>query len=209
MRSKTTLGGMVLALAAVFCPAIEAAPITYSLIGMASGSIGGVNFSNASFSVVGVGDTDSRTPIDPGVYIVALQSLAVSVDGVGTGLAVDAFSFFVNQTFTEVGFIDNLFGDALDASASFFATYDGISNFASQPVAFDYAAPFTTTGGVFSIDIANDMRFSAVVDNPPSTVPEAPTLMLAAIGLLAALGTRSNRLVQRPLRPHQWFAHEG
>lgn len=196
MRAKTLFGALVLILATAFGAASQAAPITYSFTGTASGTLGGTAFNDKSFTITGAGDTDVLKPFGPGIYLLALQSVSVAVDGLGSGLAVNAFNFFVNQTVSEVGLLENLSGDVFDVSAGLFAAYDGISAVPGESVAVDYLAVFATTAGLFSLDAADGVRFSASIGSGGGggTLPEAATLWLAGIGALAAvLGSRQSR----------------
>jgi len=161
MRTKNFFAGLLMTLASALSASCLAAPITYTISGTASGTLGGTAFQEKAFQAVALGDTDARIPIDVGVYVLALQSVDVTVDGVGSGLAVNAFSFFVNQPLSEVGLIENLSGDVLDVSSSALAAYDGISSLAGTPVANDFMSSFSTTGGLFALDTASNLLFSA------------------------------------------------
>ena len=177
-----------------------AAPITYSISGIGSGHIGSEAFRDAAFTLAGTADTDALAPIGAGVSINPLISMQVDVSGHGSGQAVEAFDFFVNNTLSGAGFLDELVGDVLDVLGPDFLDFDGISALGPSAVNLDYLASFGTTAGEFQLDDARALLFTAVTN--ASTVPVPGTLWLMLGALMAAGLARSGACLERVPRLH-------
>ena len=159
-----------------------AAPITYSISGIGSGHIGSETFTDATFTLIDTADTDALVLIGPGVSINPLMSMQVDVSGHGSGQAVDAFDYFVNNTLSGAGFLDELVGDVLDVLGPDFSGFNGVSALGPVAVNLDYLDSFVTTAGEFHLDDARALSFLAATT---PAMPEPDTLWLALCGLMA------------------------
>ena len=159
-------------------------PISYELSGVASGSIGGVSFTNDSFTLTGTADTDGAFSGGPGVTVNPLISLMIDLNGFGTAFAVDPFSFFSNQSISTGGFIDLFNGDIFDFSGPDFATYDGISALAPVSVSTSFLAPYFTSLGNLDLTDVTALTFRA---RQPVSVPEPSSISLFALGLIGVI----------------------
>src|SRR5262245_54764492 len=77
---------------------VEAATVTYSVTGAASGTLGGTDFVNAAISLSFVGDTSNVEAIGGFFFQNAIGTASVTVAGVTSGAVfTDAVVAFVNQ----------------------------------------------------------------------------------------------------------------
>jgi hypothetical protein len=77
----------VMAIVAMTCaivPAAVAAPITYTMRGVATGSLGTTEFSDATFAVTAVADTATVNSLAPGVPCIDPGEATISIGGLGT-----------------------------------------------------------------------------------------------------------------------------
>jgi hypothetical protein len=179
--SRRILGAFVITSALMLCHStVRANPILYQVTGTSTGTIGATAFTDASFALIGNADSTGEFQLSPGVFVNPLEGLSISLGGIGTVEALDAFYFYVNTSIPGGGFIDQAIGDVLDLGAPDFASYDGISPLG--PISADelFLASFQTTGGVLSLSSADDLMFS--VTQGAGTVPEPSTSgMLARV----------------------------
>jgi hypothetical protein len=174
--------GLVLAPMAAF-----AAPITYTISGTMSGSLGDASFSNAAVTYTGVGDTSNVSfvslPQSGLVPFVALSSLTVSIAGVGTVHATDAFAFFNNQAFATAGFTDlTILDDVFDVTADALASWDGLSAIGPLDVTDNFLADFPTDGGTLDITSA-DLSLDAAEGTGAIPVSEPASAALLGVAL--------------------------
>lgn len=187
------LSGRVLALAFYFLAApVWAAPITYTISGVGDGCIGGEAFREARFVFLGVSDTDNLDKVDDDVSIFALMQARVDVEGVGSGVAVDPFYFFVNNALSVVGIIDGLVGDVLDVSGPNFFEFDGAVALPSSGVSLYYFSPFLTTAGFFILDDVHSLSFATAT----RSVSSPSSLWLLVGVLVVVLFARFSRFVE-------------
>ena len=164
-----------------------AVPITYTGTIAASGSLGGVAFTDASLVLTLAGDTGNIT--HSGSVFINIGTMTVSVGGgAAATFTGPSPSVFSNTFIKVVGF--TVGSDVIDISSSLFAGYDlstpigpfGGGNFVSS-------ASFATTVGSFNLTSASNAAFGAAL---PGAVPEPSSLALLA-ACLAGLGFVSLR----------------
>ena len=91
MRSISVCSVVAIALVS-FAPRASAAPITYEISGVASGTIGGKTFTNALVVFTGHGDTAgviSDTFMGNTFYAAAFMTASVNIAGIGTATLLD------------------------------------------------------------------------------------------------------------------------
>ena len=103
--SRVTLIRCVLAaLMSVLCVAqVAAVPITYTETATIDGSLGGVDFTDAEFTITGSGDTDNITHGLPCCFgnRLGASTVTFTLAGFGPGTFTDLVGVSVNQTNTE------------------------------------------------------------------------------------------------------------
>jgi hypothetical protein len=78
-------------------PAAFAAPITYTLSGPVSGTLGATPFTNAQITIVATGDTSTADCGAP-IFCNTLSSVTFTINGVGSGTVTDGLSIFDGTT---------------------------------------------------------------------------------------------------------------
>ena len=105
MRSIFASVGLALALVGFAAPQASATPITYEFSGTGSGTIGGTSFTGALLVFTGTADTanvQSFSFMGDTFYAVGLDSLTVSIAGIGTAtLTQPAEVFGIPQAFVD------------------------------------------------------------------------------------------------------------
>ncbi len=192
MKLSSLLIGLALGALVGALPA-AAAPITYKISGIGSGHIGGHAFSDAALVVTGIGDTDFLVSIGGGASVNPLLSLEVAVSGQGTAQGVNAVDFYVNNTASGVGFLDELVGDIFDVLGIGLADFDGVSAFGPSTVDLDYLAAFMTTAGLFKLDSVGALSFVAELAPTPVPAPASSWLAVNAMLALSWIGVRRRR----------------
>jgi hypothetical protein len=142
--------------------------ITYTESVVASGSLGGRNFTNAVVTITGSADTSQVQPSFTG-YAVLTPGARVTVAGVGTFTFADPIEFFVSAMFTVAGVTD-LTGplglDIVDTQSSAFETYSLTTAFGpvTGPPVINAGDPFSTNGGALIVNSAGNSTFTATTD---------------------------------------------
>ena len=160
--------------------------ITFTHSGIGSGSIGGVPFANASFSITELADTSNRLPFAGG-FSIDDTSATISISGLGLFHFTTPTRTFVNNNLGLVGFSRaTIFGTDLfnGPTAGVFASWDMLS--AIGPITGPGAllawsfSPVVTDGGtlIFNNSTPN-ATFQATVIPEPS-VSALCLLVLAA-----------------------------
>lgn len=197
---RKALGGAaiaVLAFAAVGSSA-SASPITYTEKVTATGSLGGVAFTNAS--MVLTMNADTTTVYGGGTANLGNDGTLKIYVGSASPVTLLAAAFF-NSTVSGFGFIPG--PDLVDVVTPALAGYDLTTLIG--PVTgdglFNPGHNFTTSGGTLRIDALNSPVTFAATATPyvpggtvPGNVPEPLTLSLFAAGLAGFAGMRRKAL---------------
>jgi hypothetical protein len=180
-----------------FNPAIiNAVPIQFTMTGTGVGTIGGTPFPKSAFTIVSLGDTDSRISAG-GDFAINHVSSSISIDGVGTLQILSptrTFVAFANNLQT-VGYAraDGEEFDLYDGPKNTaFATWDMLSSIGpigGTASLFQWSGigfgPVNTNAGVLIFpDQGSPVTFTATI------VPEPSTFALAALGAAALLAAR-------------------
>lgn len=179
------LAGLAAALA--MAATAQGAVRVYTISGAGSGSLGGLTFTDATFDIRLVGDTDNLLDFGFGPpTITPLGSATVRIDGFADDVRLTG---------------PTRFGLARDLNLFYFSRYDGFAGGAdlfdfrvtdAQEMAFDYAAPYGpvpgfdvfvgqfsdvgTTQGALTFQAASGVTFSA------AAVPEPRAWAMMIIG---------------------------
>jgi hypothetical protein len=192
------LRSLLAAIGFVLAAAVSAAPITFIHSGMGSGTLDGVAFTNANFTIVALGDTDDRQAIPQGFFIDHL-SASISISGVGLFSFVTGTRTFINDSSNTPGFSRAGVGGADLFNGPADLAFDGWDMLTSIVPIFGLMgllqwtlADVVTSGGVLVFNDQNVQgSFEAIVGQ---AVPEPGTLLLAGLALLAfAASTRARR----------------
>jgi hypothetical protein len=163
-----------------------AVPITYTEQAIATGSLDGIAFTNASVVETMFNDTTNviqDTNALPFGYFYNYGTVTVSVSG-GTAVTFtdSMIRVFIDDQNTNGGFADsNNFKDLLTTFDSAFVGYSLASAFGpvTDTAMIDAGVVFNTTGGAFTIS-----SISGGLDTFTATVPEPSTLALLGGALL-------------------------
>jgi hypothetical protein len=81
----------------------EAAMITFTMTGVATGRLGTNNFRNAAYTITSMADTTQITQ-SGSIFSVLASTAFISVSGIGSGTVTVPFYTYVNQATAEAGF---------------------------------------------------------------------------------------------------------
>lgn len=172
-------------------------PISYIYTGIGSGSLAGVAFSNAGFTITGLADTNNIVPAQNGepIYNEHLQT-RIAIDGVGTVSIFESTSTYVLEGCCG-GFGKTLLADWIGIDAPEFVKAGYRLDTALDPVTD--ASPTNTfqfvnvptSGGVLSMPVISTVTFRAV-----TAVPEPASLLLWAMGISVVLSRRAWRTLR-------------
>jgi hypothetical protein len=172
----------------------QATPIAFFYTGAGSGTLGGVPFTNASFTITALANTANRILVasSPNVYTTAHDSAAISLDGFGELQFISSTKSYVNQgpTFlggSAVGFgrltSNELFDLFSGSSFSSWAMLTSIGPTNANGVLSQWSgagnSDVVTSGGVLRFNDASSVQatFQAIV------IPEPGSLCMALVGL--------------------------
>lgn len=182
MRFQGFIAGLTLTVASLVAPA-QAAPITYTLSGTISGSLGDLLFTNKALTWKMTSDTTLLQSIGRGLSGVPAAELTFGISGLGLIMPSQQIYLAVFDA-PEIIFSDFNVSDGIEFGSPRFPGYDGITAIGPIPVSLIDSALLPTTLGVLIIDTASDLEFQA------STVPEPVSLSLFAAGLAGAATMR-------------------
>jgi hypothetical protein len=200
----------------------QAAPITYTIESIASGSLGAAPFTNALVTIELTADTSGAFELDPvgapGLFV-NQGTATVTIDGLGTA------------TFNDPnGYAAVLFPESVIPGCPCFSIFDDAANFPVSGTAimgigdaslagYDLQSPFgpltgaggefatepgglpvafsTNAGSLLLTDGGDPATLTVTVGSVPTAVPEPASLSLVALGALGALRARSRRRRQQ------------
>jgi hypothetical protein len=175
--------------------AAHATPITYSDTDTASGTLGGVSFTNQNVTVSFTGDTGNVT--NAGGIFNSIGVGSITIGSAGPVLFTDSIEFFDNQPQGAAGIGDaTLDASILDTFASAFDTYGGTTAIGptSGPVFFIAGVNYNTAAGALDFSTAGaDSTFTATLGSP-SPVPEPCTFALLGTGIVCLAGAARRKL---------------
>ena len=175
-------------LAGMVVPAL-AAPITYTVTAIGTGSLGGSSFTNAAVTVTLTGDTAGVThPF--GSTFNNFGPATVNVAGIGTGTFTNSMIVFCSPT--AAGIEDNvLFLDVLDTASAAFASYECATAIGpvTGPALFNGGSAFPTSLGDFILtDVGNSTFMAALGPVVAQSIPTLSEWAMVAMGMLLAAG---------------------
>lgn len=179
--------GAVAMLAASFFSAAEAAPVTYTLSGTASGVVGAGAFTSSAFTWTLTGESTLIFPTSPGLVLPMVWGDSLTIAGIGTLTpSVPLLAFVDNLVPNGIGLVDSSLTGGIGFKAAALAGYNGISSIGPIPVTFLGSAPLPSNMGNFEI-FPTSLTFQAV------GVPEPLTLALFGAGLAGIGALRRKR----------------
>jgi hypothetical protein len=193
---KRALFGVVVS-AVLFCGlgAAQAEGITYTFDATGSGSLGGVAFANAAFTITVTADTLSIVNCGGSVLSVDSLSADISITGFDTATILSSTRLFDNNGASVLGFSQGSCAgfDYLDISNSAFATYNLATAigpiFDPSPFAVGQFHDVPTTGGTLTVSSARDVTFNAFTAcGGGGPIPQASSSFSAEPGLRGFVG---------------------
>jgi hypothetical protein len=165
-----------------------AAPITYTLSGLVSGTLGATPFASAQITITATGDTANIPDVTdcvPGPMFIcnSLSSVTFTINGVGSGTITDGLFIFDTRDPSNpaLGLERNggSVGDWIDIDNAQFATYALATSIGPFTATTHVGSPFgtvATTAGVLALTSQPDV-FQAVTAAAPS-----PPVIIKAFG---------------------------
>jgi hypothetical protein len=192
--------GLLCAVAAI---GLSASTITFTYSGTASGTLGQTSFSDAAFTVTGVGDTANVfvNPSNSSVLGLHLDSASVDIAGQGIFSITSAMGAFVAQNAQLAGLAHSdgggadLIHSAVDASLGSWDLASSIGPIAGPGSILQWGlAPVNTTGGTLFFSTAGTaITFQATVGNA-TPEPGSVLLLISGAAALGVAGFRKRRI---------------
>ena len=187
-------------LSAVAAIGLSASTITLTYSGTASGALGQTSFSNAAFTVTGIGDTANIfvNPSNSSVLDLALDSASIDIAGQGIFSFTGAMGAFVAHNAQVAGFAhadgggSDLIHSTADASLGSWDLASSIGPIAGPGDILQWGiAPANTSGGTLIFyDAPAAITFQATVcDATPE--PGSILLLISGAAVLGVLRLRS------------------
>jgi PEP-CTERM motif len=197
MNIRTIFG--VVALATV----LNAEPITFTINGTGSGTVGATAFTDAAFTVTLTTDTTLIEPLGPSAFITPdVSGVGLNIAGFADGTFDDSWAILVAET-GDAALSTPLEFDLINGNNAIFATYDLQSSLGpvslNSPTTFGQFLNIPTSIGDVTI---NDSLANVTLTAVASDVPEPATLALTALGLLGLMRMRRRRTTCRSNLTH-------
>jgi hypothetical protein len=166
-----------------------AAPITYIYTGTGSGSIGGTPFTDAAFSITGVGETADLASCGGGCQEINHTATSVTISGIGTFQITSPLRTFLNNT-PGLSRQNPPGGDLYNLYVGDFTGWDLVSDWGpinTTGSIHQWASPQVNTSGgilVFTDNGTTPGTFQSVLGQEAAAIP---TLSQWGMVLLACL----------------------
>ncbi len=190
-------------LSAVAAIGLSASTITLTYSGTASGSLGQTSFSDAAFTVTGVGDTANFfvNPANSTVLDLALDSASIDIEGQGIFSFTGVMGAFVAHNAQLAGFAhadgggSDLIHSAVDASLASWDLASSIGPITGSGDILQWGiAPASTSGGTLVLfNATTPITFQATVSNA-TPEPGSVLLLISGAVVLGVLRFRSLRV---------------
>lgn len=172
-----------------------AAPITYVYTGTGSGSIGGTPFTDAAFTITGVGETANVASCGGGCQEINHTATSVTINGIGTFQITSPLRTFLNNT-PGLSRQNPPGGDLYSLYVGNFAGWDLVSDWGpinTTGSILQWANPQVNTSGgvlVFADNGVTPGTFQAVLGLEAAAIPTLSqwgTVLLACLLLCVAI----------------------
>jgi hypothetical protein len=194
---------------AAACSAIAgaayAAPITYTMSGIASGRLGATDFADANFVVTATADTGTVNSLGPGVPCNDPQAATFTIGSVGSGSITTPLSVAANAGWQLLTFAQGRCTDNglmwTNGRSPQIDTYDLAGDIGPLPLAMPSAPPgivVDTSAGSLAFSKVAGLSFEAQVIEPTAvpTLTESGLLLLTIV--LAGTGAFAARKPRLP-----------
>lgn len=189
MTPNTSLRSLLLLAIGATAVAASAAPATYTVSGVASGTLNGVAFQNQAFSLVGVGDAAGVYDYASGIRMNANLAMSFSL-GTTTGTLAQVGDVFVNDGMTCAGFgLGGSKGDVLDLAALGYRGVDLKSNLdATSGITFLlHLNNVATSAGTLNVTSFDGGSFRVASSFAPQPTPEPASFAALGVGAVTLL----------------------
>ena len=174
----------------------NAVEINYVFQGTGTGDLGGVQFTNAAFTMTVTGDTASVQDEGGGLFVSQASSTVIDIQGFNEATFTIPTQMFDNQPGSVLGLSRSPdMADLLDLFDNAFATYDLKSSLNPVVVSDPFFGQFGCQNGCVGTDQGN-LTFTdmSAITFSATTVPEPSTLVMMGAGVLG-LAARLRRML--------------